>query len=119
MAASSKCGETTRMRLKAAGSTSPHVGSANVLVMSGLYGHVVDLTGDVAPEDGQERADQRRYDDAGETTRDDGELNAGQRSHRPRLHVAEAGPALHDGHLYGGHAAAEALRDGALQHGAA
>src|ERR1700733_4277974 len=105
MAASSKCGETTRMRRRVAGSTSPHVGSANVVLMAGSYGHVVDLTGGVAPEDRQQRADDGGTDDAGEAARDDGELDAGERGHGARLHVAEAWPALHHGHLNGGHAA--------------
>src|ERR1700722_2620252 len=117
MAASSKWGETTRMRLSAAGSISPHVGSANVLLMDGSYGHVVDLTGDVVPEHGQQCADDGGTDDAGEATRDDGELDAGQRGDGAGLHVTEAWPALHDGHLNGGHAAAEPLGNGALQHG--
>ena len=50
MAASSKCGETTTMRAKAPGSTSPQVGSAKVSLTSGSYGHVVDLAGHVVAE---------------------------------------------------------------------
>src|ERR1700734_3383990 len=119
MAASSKCGETTRMRRSAVGSTSPHVGSANVVLMDGSYGHVVDLTGDVAPEDGQQGADDRSADDAGKATRDDGELNARERGDGAGLHVTETGAALHHGHLDGGHAAAESFGYGALQHGVA
>src|ERR1700722_892579 len=102
MAASAKWGETTRMRLSAVGSTSPHVGSANVLLMAGSYGHVVDLTGDVVPEHGQQRADDGGTDDAGEATRDDGELDAGQRGDGAGFHVTETGPALDHGHLDGG-----------------
>ncbi len=82
MAASSKCGETTTMREKTSGSTSPQVGSAKAALMPGSYGHVVDLTGDVVSEHGQERADDGGAGDAGQATRDDGELDAGQR--RPR-----------------------------------
>src|SRR5580698_8974032 len=119
MAASSKCGETTRMRLNAAGSTSPQVGSANAVLITGSYGHVVDLTGDVATEDGQQCADDGGADNAGEPSRDDGELNARQRGDSTRLHIAEAWAALHDGHLNGGHAAAEPLRDRPLQNGVA
>src|SRR5271163_4723201 len=119
MAASSKWGETTRMRANAAGSTSPHVGSAKAALMAGSYGHVVDRTGHVAPEDRHEEADDGRADDAGQAARHHGELDAGQRGHGSRLHVAEARAALHDGHLDGGHPAAEALGDGTLENGVA
>src|SRR5271163_1318398 len=105
MAASSKCGETTRMRLSAVGSTSPHVGSANAVPIPGSYGYVVDLTGEMASEDRQQRADDDGPGDAGEAARHHGELDAGQRGHGARLHVTEAGTALDDGHLNGGHAA--------------
>src|ERR1700722_12949382 len=101
MAASSKWGETTRMRRSAAGSTRPHVGSANVVLIPGSYGDVVDLTGDVAPEHRQQGSDDRGAGDACEAARHDGEFNAGERGHGARLHVAEARAALHHGHLNG------------------
>ena len=50
MAASSKCGESTTMRAKAAGSTSPQVGSTKVSGTSGSYGDVVDLARHVVAE---------------------------------------------------------------------
>src|ERR1700722_18215569 len=96
MAASSKWGETTRIRLRAAGSTSPQVGSAKVALMAGSYGHVVDLTGDVATEDGQQRTDHSCADNAGEPTGHDGELNARECGDGAGLHVTEARTALHD-----------------------
>src|ERR1700744_1825287 len=103
MAASSKCGETTTMRAKASGSTSPQVGSAKVSVTPGSYGDVVDLTRDVVTEGGQQRADHDRARDAGESAGHHRELDAGERGHGARLHVAEARPALDDRHLDGGH----------------
>ena len=112
MAASSKCGETTTMRLRAAGSTSPQVGSAE----GGAHARIIRGRRRISPatwwrKTRQQRADDGGADDAGEATRDHGELDAGQRGHRARLHVAQARAALHDGHLDGRHAAAEALGD--------
>src|SRR6516164_3077264 len=97
MAASSKCGETTTMRENAAGSTSPHVGSAQVVVVAsassgtvGSYGHVVGLPGVVVAERRQQRSDDGCAGDTGQASRDDGELDAREVRHQTRLEVAEA-----------------------------
>src|SRR5271163_4158971 len=98
------------MREKAPGSTSPQVGSAKVT--AGSYG-------DVTPERGEQRADHRRADDARQATGNDRELDGRQGGHSTRLHVAEARASLDHRHLNGGHPAAKALGDGALEDGVA
>ena len=90
MAASSKCRDGTRIR------ETPPDRLRPVAPRSRCHHQIIparrDLARHVVAEHRHERADHGDAHDTGEAAGDHPELHAGQRDHRARLHVADAGP---------------------------